>query len=342
MRSRRAFTLVELLVVIAIIGVLVALLLPAVQAAREAARRMSCGNNLKQVGLGLHNYHDTYKTYPPAISYWGAWPPAGNNESWGWSALMLPFIEQQPLHDALRVTTWSLQTVLQNGNNVSSGGKLYKELLQTSLEVYQCPSDAGGNGHLVHSDRHFGGGVGTAAAGLGQFRPGKSNYLASLGTFDNVARFNERERINGVFLANLGMRVADITDGTSNTILVGERETLYCRSGSWVGVRNPDGDNSRGVFTSVGHGDRDNRMNNPDPPTLWSLADNGCGEGFGSLHPGGAMFCVGDGSVRFLAETIEFRRCGSGNNGNLNVCQNMGLYQRLLRRDDGLPVNGQF
>src|SRR5688500_14607520 len=110
-KRKFGFTLVELLVVIAIIGVLVALLLPAVQAAREAARRMACSNNLRQIGIGLHNYHDTYKTFPPAISYWGPWVPQGqmpNREAWAWSVLLLPFVEQSPLHDQLRVTTWSL------------------------------------------------------------------------------------------------------------------------------------------------------------------------------------------------------------------------------------------
>src|SRR5688572_21241712 len=100
-RRPRGFTLVELLVVIAIIGILVALLLPAVQAAREAARRMSCGNNLKQISLGLHNYHDTYKAFPAGwFDFGGA---ANNFESWGWSAMLLPFVEQQPLHDQMGV-----------------------------------------------------------------------------------------------------------------------------------------------------------------------------------------------------------------------------------------------
>src|SRR5688572_27645245 len=106
LRLSRGFTLVELLVVIAIIGILVALLLPAVQAAREAARRMQCGNNLKQIGISIHNYHDTYKSFPsgwicPSVAT-GAM--AVDQESWGWSSLILPFMEQQALHDQLGVT----------------------------------------------------------------------------------------------------------------------------------------------------------------------------------------------------------------------------------------------
>src|SRR5687768_10363718 len=95
--TRRAFTLVELLVVIAIIGVLVALLLPAVQAAREAARRSSCANNLKQLGLAMHNYHDTYKVLPVQ-----SFPAHGSNNAWGWGPMIFPFIELQPLYDTIR------------------------------------------------------------------------------------------------------------------------------------------------------------------------------------------------------------------------------------------------
>ena len=109
-RVRTAFTLVELLVVIAIIGILVALLLPAIQAAREAARRTQCVNNLKQIGLGLQNYHDTYKTFPPGILYWQ--PGGGANQMWGWSALILPQVEQTQLHDQMGVTTRTLRQLL--------------------------------------------------------------------------------------------------------------------------------------------------------------------------------------------------------------------------------------
>jgi type II secretory pathway pseudopilin PulG len=105
---------VELLVVIAIIGILVALLLPAVQAAREAARRTECGNNLKQIGVALHNYHDTFRSLPPGTLYWPAAGPSpnGDNQMWGWSALILPFAEQGALHEQMRVTEWTLRQLL--------------------------------------------------------------------------------------------------------------------------------------------------------------------------------------------------------------------------------------
>ena len=122
-RVRPAFTLVELLVVIAIIGILVALLLPAIQAAREAARRTQCVNNLKQIGIGLQNYHDTFRSFPPGTLFWPAAGanPNGDNQMWGWSALLLPFVEQATLHDQMRVTTWTLRQLLNNNANRNFG-----------------------------------------------------------------------------------------------------------------------------------------------------------------------------------------------------------------------------
>src|SRR5688500_11330903 len=124
---RRAFTLVELLVVIAIIGILVALLLPAVQAARESARRMQCSNNLKQLGLAFHNYHDNYKQFPMAWFITGTTP--WNSKAWGVS--LLPFIEQQPLHDQ-----YDSKRLANFGNNPT--------VIRTPIAVFICPSVPGG------------------------------------------------------------------------------------------------------------------------------------------------------------------------------------------------------
>lgn len=323
---RRAFTLVELLVVIAIIGILVAMLLPAVQAAREAARRMSCSNNLKQIGLALHNYHDTYKVFPPG--WLGQTDDA--SECFGWSAFVLPFMEQQPLHESLGVSDVYFEVALATAPNPAD----YRRLFETTLEPFMCPSDSGFNQPgKVHNARRFNGGDGMNAAGYsGNIHPGVSNYMGAIGHRINSAGRNNN---SGVFFGRRAMGFQDILDGTSNTVAVGERDTKFCRSGTWLGVRNPNGTGSRGYWTAVGASRA--KMNAPDPPFGWKDND-GCGEGFGSLHPGGAQFCMADGSVTFLSEAIEHNWVGSGGNAHKNP--NNGVYQRLLSRDDGLPISG--
>lgn len=330
--NRRGFTLIELLVVIAIIAVLIALLLPAVQQAREAARRSTCKNNLKQIGIALHNYHESNKAYPPGY----IWPEAvrGATEQWGWPALLLPQIDQAPLFDQLGVNNFTLEEVLATGLT----GKA--KLLQTPIEVFQCPTDPGGNNGkvLVHQNRHFGGGVGTNAGGLGNFLPAASNYMGVGGNRERTpsqaaANTNGRNDTNGIFSWNSKVALRDITDGASNTFVVGERDGESCRSGSWVGVRNPwSGTGGRGQYYVLGGAHGNSTLLNAIP---WN-GNNRCGEGFSSLHQGGAHFLLGDGSVRFISENIHFKH----NNRNANNANavNMGTYQRLMRRNDKQPV----
>jgi len=322
-RTTKGFTLVELLVVIAIIGILVALLLPAVQAAREAARRMSCGNNSKQIALALHNYHDVHKKFPPG---W-LWDGGANWETWGWSALVLPFMEQQPLYDQLGIGTvniWQYHSV------TGAPWQRAKEALEKPIETFICPSDTGYRKPGRVSDaRRFDGGRAFAAH---PYRPGSSNYIGNMG-------FRQRRRAQqniagGMFAGNSEVSISGIKDGTSNTILFGERDTQFCRGGSWVGVRNADGIGSRGVYTSVAWARP--IINAPDPPFGWG-SDRGCGEGYGSMHPTGAHVALCDGSVRFLSETIDHVWNGSGGVGVAYKRPNQsGVYQRLMCRDDGL------
>ena len=330
-KSRMGFTLVELLVVIAIIGILVALLLPAVQSAREAARRMQCGNNLKQIGIGLHNYHGTYKRLP---SGWvvpndpGIPANAANYECWGWSALILPFIEQGPLFDQLAVTRANLWSQFAgNGPNT-------KTLISTPLQAFICPSDTGYNrpGN-VHNNRNFDDGVG-AAGTLGSVWPGLSNYPGNAGHRDVVLRALN----TGLFFGNSDVNIAALVDGTSNTIAVGERETRNCRSGTWVGVRNPNGSASRGVGVVVAHSRP--KINQDTNAIPWNTDATGCGEGFSSLHPGGIQVALADGSVRFLSETIDHFWFGTTANGTVADSTNAsnGTFQRLMTRDDGLTT----
>ncbi len=200
-RARRSgFTLVELLVVIAIIGILVALLLPAIQAAREAARRTQCTNNLKQVALGLHNYHDTYNVFPPGIvdsnpAYNTAVDVPNNLNSLAWSALMLPFIEMAPLHDAMRTQTLDY---VRPWERDLAGTTAVIAAAREGIPAYSCPSDPMG---LINTKR-------------GSY--GKNNYLGNSGN-------NAAVDYNGIFWVNSRIAMRDIIDGTANTVLVIER-----------------------------------------------------------------------------------------------------------------------
>lgn len=337
-KHRAGFTLVELLVVIAIIGILVALLLPAVQAAREAARRMQCTNNIKQLALACHNYHDTYKTFPPNHIFSGSTPARSRNtEGWGWGALILPYMEQQSLHDDLEVGQTSLVHLLTNK------GAAVLPLLQSRIPSMTCPSDSNVNEPLTHRNRHFGGGVGTRAAGLGNWLPAASNYMSSRGMRNNN-QTNVTNDTHGMFMGIRAVKLRDVLDGTSNTFLIGERDTIICRGGTWVGVRNPRGNGSRGFYYNTANCRV--ILNSPDPPFRWN-SRVGCSEGFSSMHPGGAMFALADASVRFISDTIEIRPCSlNGRNcwaifnpGDLRYEPNYGVYHRLARRNDGFSFS---
>lgn len=330
LRPRQAFTLVELLVVIAIIGTLVALLLPAVQSAREAARRMSCSNNLKNLSLAIQNYHDTMSRFPSAYFDSGV----DFQESWGWGALILPYMEQQALHTSLGVNNGSFYTQLTGPQ-----GKQVAAMAQQILKIHMCPSDAGYNGNgLIHDNRVFNGGLGFTALGYtttATTRVGLSNYMMSAGHRDVVS-----DTINtGIGFGNSNIRYSHITDGTSNTFMLGERETQTCRSGAWVGIRRPTGTTSQGAILVIGHSRP--KLNQPDPPIVWNTNHTGCGEGFSSLHPGGAQFALCDGSVRFVTNGIgHFWYPNTNVNGTEadSKDQKNGTYQRLMSRNDKLPV----
>lgn len=340
--SPAGFTLVELLVVIAIIGVLVALLLPAIQAAREAARRTQCVNNLKQLALACHNYHDTYGTFPVNHIFSVHPNNSANHEGWGWHALILPHLEQQGLYDELEVSSVSLVDVLRyRGSEVVA-------LLQTAIPTFRCPSDSNSFYPLGHPDRHWGGGVGSNAAGLGDWDAGVTNYVSNRGLRNNHQISVEKRDTQGMFMGLVGIRMAQVLDGASNTFLIGERDTPYCRSGSWIGIRNPRGDLHRGFYYNTGNARV--LLNAPDPPYTWN-SRSGCSEGFSSLHPGGANFALADASVRFISDTVEFRPCSRSVDGATRHCYDdfprgdprwepvFGVYQRLARRNDGFTLS---
>ena len=329
-RHGRGFTLIELLVVIAIIATLIALLLPAVQQAREAARRAQCVNHLKQIGLASHSYHDIHGAFPPGITR-PKWADAGNVECWGWHVFLMPQLEQVGLYNLLDAKNYTLKEALEGLNPHLTSDAQRREALQTVIPVFLCPSDS--HEEIAHRQRHFGGGAGTSAGGLGNFRPGLTNYLGNRGTREHPSASLDG---HGIFFANSSIRIADITDGTSNTFLAGERDTDRCRSGSWVGVRNPRGSGSRGMMYNVGHARA--QLNASDPPFNWGNSRQGCGEGFSSHHTGGANFVFCDGRVDFISENIQFDERQSW---HPNPSATIGTYQKLAHRHDGHPA-GEF
>lgn len=336
---RRGFTLIELLVVIAIIALLVALLLPAVQQAREAARRSSCANNLKQIGLAMHNYHDTHRVFPPGTILCtsgcvGGDP--GEDEGWGWSAMMLPYLDQANLYQSLGVGTRRLYDLL----------KAQPALVQTPLTVFRCPSDPGGETLKgTPGNRHMNGNAiprSGSSIPSSYFYAGTSNYVGNRGFWD------EESKSDGVFFRNSDLGVRDITDGTSNTIAIGER-SFDCNAASWVGSRNPEGSDMWGPYhalarVTAGINSQATEANSSDHhPNGASGTKKLCAEGFSSPHPGGAHFLMCDGATRFISENIH----SSNGNGNPKsqsggrTDSTLGLFQRLGVRDDGQTI-GEF
>jgi prepilin-type N-terminal cleavage/methylation domain-containing protein len=303
------FTLVELLVVIAIIGILVALLLPAVQAAREASRRTSCVNNMKNIALGLHHYHDAHKKFPPGYITAGV----SRLESWGWPVFILPFVEQQSLYDALQVDDRRLTDLLQAGTDIP--------LLQTHLPLYRCPSDLTSR-LLPQNPRHFHG-INAPTT----FEPSASNYMGNRGFFDSGGAFKN----NGILFGNSRITLAEVTDGTSSTFLLGEREER-CSAGTWIGSRNPPGSGPWGAYMILFRVSM--KFNDPS-----SGGHDTCMEGLSSKHPGGGNFALCDASVRFVSENIEFTN-GGNSLTNLNALDvtTLGTYQLLGSRNDGQPI----
>lgn len=316
MRKSRApgFTLVELLVVIAIIGILVALMLPAVQAAREAARRMQCSNNLKQLGIAMHNYHDTYKLLPPGFMVLNEQKQI--NGGWAWAVFLMPFIEQSPLQDKLSVTKYTLNQVVTDPT--------LQPLLRVQLSPLKCPSST------LEPLREYLGGTGIMVS--------TSNYTCCRGFFRYSGRVHLQKRNNGLFYGESDTRFADITDGLSNTIAVGERTVLPIYRNSpkrWPSWCGPGGlTPTKGIGSTVSSSVYD-KMNHPTDMHLFS-----------SEHPGGASFCFADGSVHFLSETIHSDNGGvspknSGSHGHFFLAAaqgRVGTYQLLGVRNDGQPA----
>ncbi len=326
---KSGFTLVELLVVIAIIGVMVGLLLPAVQSAREASRRMSCSNNLKNIGLSLHNYHDTANKFPYGHMIRG--PHDGDPMSnaggtgFGWATGLLPYLEQGNQFDRF-------DPRYPAGENTITRNR---EVCQTPLAVFACPSD---NKPPQWNDGAIPLSATSSYQGAGSAYNGWSGHR--VGAFPHAARFN------GVFgRDNRGFQVGfrDIKDGTSNTICVAEvkwemNNALRNRARIFAGkdiVEFAQGATNALMVNGQWTMNWTQPQGNPQPMRT-----------AGSYHPGGANFAFADGSVRFIAETIQHTATAwiNGNNAydRPNRGRNYGLYQRLYSINDGLILEGEF
>ena len=334
---RRGFTLIELLVVIAIIAVLIALLLPAVQSAREAARRIQCTNNLKQIGLGIHNYHSTHNMFPlgSTLSYCGY---QGSNylswTSWSGHALMLPFLEQGPLYNSMNFNLAAIYCDPVYLTNTTA--------FNTRVSAYLCPSD--GNAGQFRINSYY--------ASMGGANYGDNSYVPD----DNAGGLTTPNS-SGLFDFQIGFTVAQVTDGLSNTIafseaLVGDTSGYgRTRNNGPVAAPNPGGTryptpsmNVAAVFAGVTACDvawqasdgTANTVGN-DRGYRWGIAGSGAnlfntivtpnskdhpwsacrfdspGQGLtdaryvnaNSNHPGGVNVTMGDGSVRFIKDTIS-------------------------------------
>jgi len=231
---RAAFTLIELLVVIAIIAILIGLLLPAVQKVREAAARMKCANNLKQIGLGLHNYESTYQSFPPGFvsSVTGTWSGNGNDAvaesgpGWSFFALILPFIEQDNLYQTINQS-------LPISDPANAAART------TLVKTYRCPSDTGPTQMTVWMAPANGGTPMPATAGT-LTGLASCSYTGCLGGGNPAdapayTAMYEQSPFNGMFHRKQGVRTGEITDGLSNTIGVGERMSSFSPNG-WAGV----------------------------------------------------------------------------------------------------------
>lgn len=269
MSLRRAFTLVEILVVIAVIGILIALLLPAVQAAREASRAASCKNNLKQLGLALHMYHDIHRRLPTG---WEASPGPDDPNGWGWAAAILPQLEQR-----------NVQAIIQA--NLPIDHPSNQQARESVVPTYICPTDILDSTFVIHggADDEF---ANQDQIGTPMFLVGKSNYAGVFGLseIEDVPSAGE-----GVFYHNSRLTFASVSDGLSNTLLIGERGSRL-GSSVWTGVI-PGANNAKARIV----GSADHTPNHPDHHF----------DDFSSFHPQGVHFLVGDGSVQRINDQIN-------------------------------------
>ncbi len=302
----RAFTLIELLVVIAIIAILISLLVPAVQRVREAAARMSCGNNLKQIGLAIHLYHDSHKNLPPAA--------LGGDGEVSWAVLILPYLEQDNLFKQ-----WNLSLAFTYYRHPAN-------VVGAQVSLYYCPSRRAPPTLSINGDTRSPWGGSPGALGDYAANGGNSTVVWNDPRFgDGVLLYADTVHgpNNTIVSWKSKSRFADVTDGLSNTLLVGEKHVVLGEFGQQIAGDNSiyNGDDIRTIVRVAGR-----QLPGPiDRPLAASPFDSfRREERFGSYHTGICQFVLCDGSVRPIQNSIA-----------------IDTLTRLARRNDGLPV-GDF
>jgi prepilin-type N-terminal cleavage/methylation domain-containing protein/prepilin-type processing-associated H-X9-DG protein len=303
------FTLVELLVVIAIIALLVALLLPAIQASREAARRIQCANNLRQLGVAMHNYHSALGSFPPGFQ---AIDHEGNIAGgWAWGVYLMPYIEQSILKDRLSATRYTLSEVISDPELLP--------MLQMKLPVFTCPSSR------LEPLREFRG-PGSQMVATSSYTCSRGFYNYRYGGSGSTVVPLEQEN-NGIYFACSRVKIRDVVDGTSKTLALGERTVLEGdrrNPKKWPSWCGPGG---LGIGSTVSSSVA-KPMNHPTDM-----------HSFSSDHPGGCHFCFVDGSVHFISDTIDSKAgpadstCGTERDFR-DAADHVGVYQLLGVRND--------
>lgn len=301
---QHGFTLIELLVVIAIIAVLIALLLPAVQQAREAARRSQCKNNLKQIGLALHNYHDTHRVLPPG-AFTANWV--------AWGTFLLPYMDQGTLYQQIASNN-GFNATWYTAVNSSSEAVVDDTLSRTTISTFLCPSDPleGTNSKM--------------------YDYGSSSYAANVGHLYSPSSSSSDQKYIGPFLMNKTIKFSAVTDGLSNVFFIGEKKSVgastshpHYMGSVWIGAP------AANQYFPTGTTTWDTNIASLTVGRKYSLIVGTTnigyvinsisrGQAYSSLHTGGAHFVLGDGGVRFVSENIaaaNYQRLGSMADGEV-------------------------
>lgn len=355
LRRKRGFTLVELLVVIAIIGVLVSLLLPAVQAAREAARRVSCLNKIRQIGLAAMNYESQYGYFPAAADYEGSIDycaedggavvvsPGGGpgtcESGAPWTVLLLPFLEQQPLYDLFSIESGFVSVLdIQTCKNNQSPTLLQ----QTPLSIWHCPSDPviADEGNLA-TCYHACNGGGNPSFTNPNVDPNSNCQNEDCNVACRGSAWNNLEHFkNGIIYPTSNTKISEISDGTTNTIMFGENRLHFLPGmqpnppGRFTGWASPSiMTNVHGCPVNVSAAAKSiNETTNSSGRFIITTSVQGdrthywdADTSFSSNHPGGAHFAMGDSSGHFLSEDLDIE-----------------IYRSMGRRADGQPLSGEL